>query len=143
MQREKNSPHSLESAILTLEHFTAQNKQGKTPTLEQFELQDGTLKVRKQTTLEKTLSCLGDVLFKKKRKHTFRPVKGTLLHSVDVLKIALMKLKNGYLFDHELEKRMLNVATAYNTLVRFAKNPPSTLTERIKYFFLNQKICVN
>ena len=136
----KKFSSSLERAILTLERFTSQNKQGDAPTLEQFELQDGALEVRRQTTLEKTLACLGDALFQekqKKRKHTLKPIKGTLLHSVDVIKIALMKLKNGQLLDHDLKERMLNVAHAYNTLMRFAKNPPSTLTNKIKYFFLN------
>lgn len=139
MVREKSSPHSLENAIQTLERFTAQNKQGRAPTLDQFELQGTHLEVLKRTTLEKTLSCLGDVFFvakRKKRKHTFKPIKGKLLHSVDVIKIALMKLKNGHFFDHDLQVRMLNAAQAYNTLVRFAKNPPATLSSKIKYFFL-------
>ena len=132
---------SLEEAIETLDLFTAQHIDGVVPTLENFEIQNGTFEVRKRSTLEKTLSLLVGAVSEKMRKEQrgkLKPIKGKLLHSVDTIKIALMKLKNGHLLDHALKERMLRVVHRYNAIVGGAKKSPSSLTEKIKYFFFKR-----
>ncbi len=135
------STPSLEEAIEILDLFTAQHVNGVVPTLEGFELQNGSFEVRKRSTLEKTLSLLVGIVSQKVRKEQrgkLKPIKGKLLHSVDTIKIALMKLKNGHLLDHELKERMLCVVHRYNAIVGGAKKSPASLSEKIKYFFFKR-----
>jgi len=140
-QNISSSSSSLEEAIQTLDLFTAQHIDGALPALEDFEIQNGAFEVRKRSTLEKTLSLLARSVSQKMRKEQkgkLKPIKGKLLNSVDTIKIVLMKLKNGHLLDQELKERLMRVVHRYNAIVGGAKKSPSSLAEKIKYFFFKR-----
>ncbi|MDB6081558.1 MAG: hypothetical protein JWO53_830 [Chlamydiia bacterium] len=129
----------LEHAISIIERFTLQHEDSEVPTLEHFELQNGTLELKNLSSIEKTLSCLMEAIFQDKRqqrKKEQKPLKGKLLQSVDTIKIALLKLSSGnQTLDKELQTRLLTTAHRYNRVVRLAKTEPRTFSERIKRFF--------
>src|SRR5258708_38578265 len=132
----KDDRQCLEGAIDTLMSFADQS--APTPTLEHLHLTNGTLELRELSSLEKTLSCLMESVFhtkREKRKKQRKPIKAKLLDSIDIIKIALYKLQHGEEVDQELHDRLLKVVHRYNAIVKCAKTPPKTLSEKIKRFF--------
>jgi hypothetical protein len=125
----------LERAIETLQCFTKPNESENLPSLEHFQLQDnGALEVRKLSTLEKTLAYVMGV--RKEKTEQLKAIKGRVLRSVDIIKIALMRLQAGSQVDETLEKRLLIVIQRYNDIMRQAKKEPKSFTDKLKYFFL-------
>jgi hypothetical protein len=135
----EENPISLEEAIETLSCFTEPHKSEMTPSLDSFELKAGEFKVRTLTSFEKTLSPLIAALSRNKReKEESRniQIKKRLLHSVDIIKIAILKLEGGGAIEKGLEEKLQKVATQYNHLLKTSQKLPRSFFQRIKYFIL-------
>src|SRR5947209_1330797 len=130
------SSHSLEQAIETVNRFTKLNEKNEVPSLEGIELNNGLLEVKPLSTLEKTLqrflSAISEEQRTKQKQHA-KAIKVVLLRSVDILKVALLKLQNGAPCEQRLEERLLETITRYNNVV---KKAPQSLPEKIKYELL-------
>lgn len=144
MSREILSPFGsdevdeIEHAIATIERFTLSHEEHDLPTLEHLELQNDTLKLKPLSSIEKTLSCLMEAVSQGKRlekKQKQKPLKGKLLHSVDVITIALLKLQNEKNRDMALQKRLLHTAHRYNATLRLVEKEPTSIVTKIKRFF--------
>src|SRR5207248_2149375 len=105
------------------------------PSLEHFELQEnGAIEVRKLSTLEKTLAYLMGT--RREKTQALKVIKGRVLRSVDIIKIALMRLQAGSQIDENLEKRLQSLIQSYNSIMGKAKKEPKSLADKLKYFFL-------
>lgn len=137
--RSISSDKELEQAIETLQHFTLLNEAKSVPSLEHFQLQNGSLTIRKLSTLQKTLACLIGAVSDDSRleqKEEIKAIKGRVLRSVDIIKIAIMRMHCGSVIEEKIKDSLLRVVHDYNAMVSQAKQAPKSLSDKLKYFFL-------
>ena len=138
----------IEQALKIVEQFSKPNESQSIPTLEHFEMQGEMLKVQNRSTLEKTIAFTKDCLVRtfsqaKRKKQDIQrtAIKGTLLRSVDMIKIyssaLTQQIQEPTVLEKSLAERILACAVRYNAMVRQVKDKPKSISQKIKHFFLS------
>ncbi len=135
----------IERAIETISAFSLSNSKRSIPSLEPFDIQDGTLLVHPRSSFEKTVAftksfvTLLSPYYRSQQKEKRKAIVSTLQESVELIKIyssALGHMQNGTPSDQALARKLLQAANTFNTVVRQIRQP-SSLKSKIKQFFVS------
>ena len=143
----KNSCKDIEGAINNIEQFARPNKSLQIPIFCHLDIENGQLKSNKLSTLGKTIlfakDCLIRLFSEKKDNERIahqKAIKGTLLKSIDLIKIyssAIDKMLQGSTEERQLATRLEHCAFEYNSIISKAKENQFSLVTKVKKFFLN------